>query len=58
MVITMSLECTASGVRTFGGCGGDVDADFSHRRDGDRVDLIGWFGSGGADCDAITGEVS
>src|SRR5204863_1577532 len=35
---------------------GDVDADFAHRIDRNRVDLIAGLGAGGADGDAATAE--
>jgi hypothetical protein len=37
---------------------GDVDPEFGHRDDGGRVDLVGRFGAGGADLDAIPGQVA
>ena len=57
MVITTSQAWTASTVRIFGVCRGDVDADLAHRLDGDRVHLVGGRGPGGADLDGVAGEV-
>jgi hypothetical protein len=37
--------------------GGDVDADLGHGRDGGGVDVLGWFGAGGAYFDGVAGEV-
>src|SRR5699024_4867088 len=36
---------------------GDVDADLDHGRYGDGVDLLDGLGAGGADVDAVAGEV-
>jgi len=37
--------------------GGDVDAFFSHRLDGDGVDVVCGFGAGGADLDMAAREM-
>ncbi len=57
MVITTSLYCTASAVRIFGAVAVMFDAEFGHRCDGDGIDLVGGFGSGGADLDAVPGQM-
>jgi hypothetical protein len=37
--------------------GGNIDADFGHGLDGGWVDLVAGIGAGGADFDAVAGQV-
>jgi hypothetical protein len=55
MVITTSEALPASVVRDLGSFGGNVDSFFGHRENGNGIDLVGGFRTGGADFDLAAG---